>query len=86
MNYRQVCERLAEKVCEAGGKIVFQARVTAVRHCADGVVVVTTVDQPDRDGSGVAVCGARGGQDGRLRRRHRNSGIVIGQMNRGMYG
>ena len=28
------------------------------------------VDQPDCDGSGVAVCGARGGQDGRLRRRH----------------
>lgn len=41
VNYRQVCERLAEKVREAGGEIVFQARVTAVRHHPDGVTVVS---------------------------------------------
>jgi L-2-hydroxyglutarate oxidase len=42
VNYRQVCERLAEKVSQAGGTIVLQARVTAVRHHADGVTVVST--------------------------------------------
>ena len=41
VNYRQVCERLAEKVRQAGGEILFQARVTAVRHHADGVTVVS---------------------------------------------
>jgi L-2-hydroxyglutarate oxidase len=42
VNYRQVCERLAEKVREAGGEILFQARVTAVKHHADGVTVVSS--------------------------------------------
>src|SRR5262249_5058394 len=45
------------------------------------------VDQPDCNGSGGAVCGARGRQDRRLRRRHRNP--VVGlthRMNRGMNG
>lgn len=41
VNYRQVCERLAEKVRQAGGEILFKARVTAVRHHADGVTVVS---------------------------------------------
>ena len=35
------------------------------------------VDQPDRDGSRLAVRGARGWQDGRLRRCHRNSGVNL---------
>jgi (S)-2-hydroxyglutarate dehydrogenase len=42
VNYRQVCERLAEKVRQAGGEVVFNARVTAVRQTADGVTAVTT--------------------------------------------
>ena len=41
VNYRQVCERLAERVRAAGGEVVFQARVTAVRHHADEVTVVS---------------------------------------------
>jgi L-2-hydroxyglutarate oxidase len=41
VNYRQVCERLAEKVRQAGGAVVFGARVTAVRHKPDGVTVVS---------------------------------------------
>lgn len=41
VNYRQVCERLAERVRAAGGAVVFHARVTAVRHHADGVTAVT---------------------------------------------
>jgi L-2-hydroxyglutarate oxidase len=41
VNYRQVCERLAEKVRQADGEVVFGARVTAVRHHADGVTAVT---------------------------------------------
>jgi L-2-hydroxyglutarate oxidase len=43
VNYRQVCERLAEKVRQAGGEVAFGARVTAVRHRADGVTAVTPV-------------------------------------------
>jgi L-2-hydroxyglutarate oxidase len=42
VNYRQVCERLAEKVRQAGGAVVFRAKVTAVRHHADGVTLVST--------------------------------------------
>ncbi|HSQ54716.1 MAG TPA: L-2-hydroxyglutarate oxidase [Gemmata sp.] len=42
VNYRQVCERLAERVREAGGEIVFRARVTAVRHFLDGLSVATS--------------------------------------------
>jgi len=41
VNYRQVCERLAEKVRQGGGEVVFGAKVTAVRHHADGVTAVT---------------------------------------------
>jgi L-2-hydroxyglutarate oxidase len=39
VNYRQVCERLADRVREAGGEIVLRARVTGVRHLPDGVAV-----------------------------------------------
>jgi L-2-hydroxyglutarate oxidase len=42
VNYRQVCERLAEKVRAAGGEILFGARVTAVKHHTDGVTVVSS--------------------------------------------
>jgi L-2-hydroxyglutarate oxidase len=41
VNYRQVCERMAERVREAGGEILFQARVTAVKHYADDVTIVS---------------------------------------------
>lgn len=41
VNYRQVCERLAEKVRRAGGDVVLGARVTAVHHKSDGVSAVT---------------------------------------------
>lgn len=41
VNYRQVCERLAEKVRLAGGDVVLGARVTAVHHRPDGVTAVT---------------------------------------------
>ncbi len=45
VNYRQVCERLAEKVRSAGGEIIFGAKVTAVRHRVDEVVIVTTAGE-----------------------------------------
>jgi L-2-hydroxyglutarate oxidase len=41
VNYRQVCERLAEKVREAGGELLTRARVIAIRSHPDGVTVVT---------------------------------------------
>ena len=42
VNYRQVCERLAERVREKGGDVVFGAKVTTVKHHADGVTARTT--------------------------------------------
>ncbi|MBA4188378.1 MAG: L-2-hydroxyglutarate oxidase [Planctomycetaceae bacterium] len=45
VNYRQVCERLAEKVRIAGGKVVFGARVTSVHPGKDGVTAVTPVGE-----------------------------------------
>lgn len=42
VNYRQVCERLAERVKEAGGEVVLGARVTKVTHQTDGVTVITS--------------------------------------------
>src|SRR5262245_20256240 len=42
VNARQVCERLAEKVGQAGGEVVFNARVAAVKQNADGVTAVTS--------------------------------------------
>ncbi|VTT99128.1 hydroxyglutarate oxidase : Hydroxyglutarate oxidase OS=Candidatus Entotheonella sp. TSY2 GN=ETSY2_39025 PE=4 SV=1: DAO [Gemmataceae bacterium] len=41
VNYRQVCERLAEKVRLAGGEVVLGGRVTAVHPRGDGVTAVT---------------------------------------------
>jgi L-2-hydroxyglutarate oxidase len=43
VNYRQVCERLAQKVAEAGGQVVFQARVTGVKQHMDSAVVTTAI-------------------------------------------
>jgi L-2-hydroxyglutarate oxidase len=45
VNYRQVCERLADKVRAAGGEILFQACVTAVRHHPDGVTAISTAGE-----------------------------------------
>jgi L-2-hydroxyglutarate oxidase len=45
VNYRQVCERLAEKVRERNGEVVFGAKVTAVKHRVDGVTAITPVGE-----------------------------------------
>ena len=42
VNYRQVCERLADKVRQAGGQVFLGAKVTAIHKKPDGVTVVTT--------------------------------------------
>jgi L-2-hydroxyglutarate oxidase len=42
VNYRQVCERLSQKVLEAGGRVVFNAKATSVRQHTDGVTLITT--------------------------------------------
>src|SRR5262249_276667 len=42
VNYRQVCQRLAERVREAGGQVVCNARVRGVRHHTGGVTVLST--------------------------------------------
>lgn len=41
VNYRHVCQRLAVKVREAGGEVIFGAKVTAVKRRGDGVTAVT---------------------------------------------
>lgn len=55
VNYRQVCERLAERVRQAGGEILFHARVTTVRHYPDGVSVVSSGGE--RTASQLVNCG-----------------------------
>jgi (S)-2-hydroxyglutarate dehydrogenase len=45
VNYRQVCERLAERVREAGGSIVCQARVTGLERRTDGLTILTTAGE-----------------------------------------
>jgi L-2-hydroxyglutarate oxidase len=42
VNYRQVCERLADKVRQADGAVLFNARVTAERQTSDEATAVTT--------------------------------------------
>lgn len=42
VNYRQVCERLAQRLRESGGEVVFNAKVMAIRHHVDGVTAVTS--------------------------------------------
>ena len=39
VNYRQVCQRLAERVREAGGSVVRNARVTGLHRYNDGVAI-----------------------------------------------
>ena len=43
VNYRQVCERLAHRVREAGGEVVLGAKVTAVRTYPGELAAVTPV-------------------------------------------
>jgi len=45
INYRMVCERLAEKVKASGGEILFNAKVTAIKHYPDCVTAITPVGQ-----------------------------------------
>lgn len=45
VNYRQVCERLAQRIEERGGRIVTGARVTEIRQSAGEVVVVSTAGE-----------------------------------------
>jgi L-2-hydroxyglutarate oxidase len=42
VNYRQVCERLAQRVRASGGEVVCNAMVTTVKHHPDGVTAITT--------------------------------------------
>lgn len=42
VDFRRVCERLAERVREAGGEVVTGAKVFAMREVSDGVEVHTT--------------------------------------------
>jgi L-2-hydroxyglutarate oxidase len=42
VNYRQVCQRLAERIRERGGEIVLRAKVTAVHSNGDGLAVTST--------------------------------------------
>jgi len=45
VNYRQVCERLAERIRERGGEIRFNARVIGVDDRADGVTVKSSAGE-----------------------------------------
>jgi len=42
VNYRQVCERLAERVRGSGGEVVFNARVTTVKNHPGEITAVTS--------------------------------------------
>jgi len=41
VNYRQVCERLAERVRQANGEIVFHAKVRGVKHSPNSITVLS---------------------------------------------
>jgi L-2-hydroxyglutarate oxidase len=45
VDFRRVCERMAERIRERGGAIVTSARAVAFRHDADGVTVETTAGE-----------------------------------------
>lgn len=45
VDYRQVCERLADRIRQAGGEILFNARVTAIHHALDAVTVISTAGE-----------------------------------------
>jgi (S)-2-hydroxyglutarate dehydrogenase len=42
VDFRQVCGRLAERVAERGGQLVFSARVHEIRRDADGKMILAT--------------------------------------------
>jgi L-2-hydroxyglutarate oxidase len=42
VDYRVICERLADRLRQAGGEVACGAKVTAVRHHSDGVTAVTS--------------------------------------------
>jgi (S)-2-hydroxyglutarate dehydrogenase len=45
VNYRQVCQRLGERIRQAGGEIVYNARVRSVRHRPNGLLVLSKVGE-----------------------------------------
>jgi L-2-hydroxyglutarate oxidase len=45
VDYRRVCERLAERVREAGGSVVCNAHVRGLRRHSDGVTVLSTAGE-----------------------------------------
>ncbi len=45
VDYRQVCERLAQKVVEAGGTVLTQARVTAMYRRGERMIVASTAGE-----------------------------------------
>jgi (S)-2-hydroxyglutarate dehydrogenase len=45
VNYRQVCERLGERIRECDGEILLRAKVTAIHPNADGMVVKSTAGE-----------------------------------------
>ncbi len=42
VDYRLVCERLAQRIQDVGSEVVFHARVSAIRQHADGLTVIST--------------------------------------------
>lgn len=64
VDYRQVCERLAEKIVEAGGTLLTQARVTAIFRKGERMVVTSTAGEVEA--KYVVTCG--GLQSDRLTR------------------
>ena len=42
VNYRQVCQRLAERVRERDGEVLMATRVIGISKNGDGVVVATS--------------------------------------------
>ncbi len=45
VNYKQVCQRLAERVCERGGQIITNARVTGILHQAGQVILQSSAGE-----------------------------------------
>jgi L-2-hydroxyglutarate oxidase len=45
VDYKQVCEKLAERIRQAGSQVVLNARVTGLHHRPDGLTVVSTAGE-----------------------------------------
>ncbi len=45
VDYRRVCERLAERIRASGGEVVFQARVDFVEHRPEALQIITTAGE-----------------------------------------